>query len=336
MSVPSFSDLGKSARDIFKTGYHYGKSLIKLTSKKIDETIEMNTDLSLDRDAMKVRAPVYSLAITKSVKEKGLHELSRMALKRHGIAYTLYWRAGENASEWNSDLIGIVDVKYKTSDYGRFLQKWSTDGTVLVGYLLDRTSIPDTGLVSELKYNPSTAAKAIRIGANCNKENFNALCSISSDMSSNVDVLGAVVTAFKGFTIGYQGGYSSEGNKIVKNNVEMAFTYRDVDFHFRCISIPSVYGLSLQYKVNSMWDAAIDSILAPHGNPQRWVAGAALKYKIDENSTFRCKFNNDLQLGMSLQQKLDKSVTVFLSCNVDCVNVTRGGHKVGLAVEINA
>lgn len=85
-----------------------------------------------------------------------------------------------------------------------------------------------------------------------------------------------------------------------------------------------------------MWDAAIDSILAPHGNPQRWVAGAALKYKIDENSTFRCKFNNDLQLGMSLQQKLDKSVTVFLSCNVDCVNVTRGGHKVGLAVEINA
>lgn len=59
MSVPSFSDLGKSARDIFKTGYHYGKSLIKLTSKKIDETIEMNTDLSLDRDAMKVRAPVY-------------------------------------------------------------------------------------------------------------------------------------------------------------------------------------------------------------------------------------------------------------------------------------
>lgn len=62
----------------------------------------------------------FSLAITKSVKEKGLHELSRMALKRHGIAYTLYWRAGENASEWNSDVaIRIFQYAEKRHVLGR-------------------------------------------------------------------------------------------------------------------------------------------------------------------------------------------------------------------------
>ncbi|XP_043591019.1 voltage-dependent anion-selective channel protein 3-like [Bombus pyrosoma] len=123
---------------------------------------------------------------------------------------------------------------------------------------------------------------------------------------------------------------------MTKNDLGLAFSYQDVGFHFRCTSIPYEYGLSLLYKVNSDWDAAINGILARSGGIQKWTLGAAAKCNIDEGSTFRCKFNTDLQLGLSLQQKLDENATLSLSFNIDCANVTRGGHKVGLAFEIEA
>ncbi|KAK1132237.1 hypothetical protein K0M31_016359 [Melipona bicolor] len=287
MSVPSFKDLGKNARDVFRSGYHYGKSLIKLGIKsKSSERLAMGSDLRLNCDTSK--------------------------------------------------LTGVADAEYKTEDYGSFLQKWTTDGTITLGYGVRQTIITDVGLKSEISYNPETAAKIIKVGANVTKQAVNAKCSISSDANSNVDILGSVVTAVKGLLIGYQGGYNTETNKMTKNDLGLAFSYQDVGFHFRCTSIPYEYGLSLLYKVNPEWDAAINGILARNGGVQQWTLGAAAKCNIDEGSTFRCKFNTDLQFGLSLQQKLDANVMLTLSFNIDCANVTRGGHKVGLALEIEA
>jgi len=69
---------------------------------------------------------------------------------------------------------------------------------------------------------------------------------------------------------------------------------------------------------------------------QKWIVGAAAKCKIDERSILRFKFNTDLQLATSLLQKLSDGVTLILSFNIDCANVTRGGHRVGLALNIEA
>lgn len=69
---------------------------------------------------------------------------------------------------------------------------------------------------------------------------------------------------------------------------------------------------------------------------QKWTVGAGAKYKIDEQSTLRFKFNSDLQLATSLLQKLNDGITLILSFNIDCANVTRGGHRVGLALNVEA
>ena len=86
--------------------------------------------------------------------------------------------------------------------------------------------------------------------------------------------------------------------------------------------------------MNSDWDAAINGILARTGGMQKWTLGTGAKCQIDDRSTFRCKFNTDLQLGMSMQHRLDPHILLTLSFNVDCSNITRGGHKVGLALEM--
>ncbi|XP_017758547.1 PREDICTED: voltage-dependent anion-selective channel protein 1-like [Eufriesea mexicana] len=282
MNVPSFSDLGANARDVFTTGYHYGKGLIKLgaTARSLGK-LKMGSNIQLETETSK--------------------------------------------------MIGNVYAVYKTHNYGSFVQKWVEDGTITLGFR--ETVMPDVSTKSDISYNPGTAAKKVEVGAKCNKETINAICLVSSDVTSYVNILGSIVTAVKGLLIGYQGGYNSQ-TKRMTNDVGVAFSYQDVGFHFRCTSIPYEYGLSLLYKVHQDWDAAINGILARNHGVQYWTLGAAAKYNIDEGSTFRCKFNTDLQLGMSLQQKLDEHVTLSLSFNIDCANVTRGGHKFGLAIEI--
>lgn len=54
MEVPSFADLGKNARDVFKTGYHHG--LIKFNIKtKSTKRFQITSDTTLNFEASKVK-----------------------------------------------------------------------------------------------------------------------------------------------------------------------------------------------------------------------------------------------------------------------------------------
>lgn len=83
-------------------------------------------------------------------------------------------------------------------------------------------------------------------------------------------------------------------------------------------------------------DLATNSIFAKHGDVLKWTVGAGTKYQLDENATLRVKFNSDLQLASSFSQKLIEGITVMFSFSIDCANITKGGHQVGLAVNIEA
>jgi len=61
MEVPSFADLGKNARDVFKTGYHHGKGLIKFNVKtKSTKRVEMTSDTTLNFETSKVAEYYYA------------------------------------------------------------------------------------------------------------------------------------------------------------------------------------------------------------------------------------------------------------------------------------
>lgn len=62
MEAPSFADLGKNARDVFKTGYHQGKGLIKFNVKtKSTKRFQMASDATLNYEASKVIENHYAL-----------------------------------------------------------------------------------------------------------------------------------------------------------------------------------------------------------------------------------------------------------------------------------
>lgn len=62
MEVPNFADLGQNARDVFKTGYHHGKGLIKFNVKtKSAKRFQMMSDTTLNFEASKVVDAHYVL-----------------------------------------------------------------------------------------------------------------------------------------------------------------------------------------------------------------------------------------------------------------------------------
>lgn len=75
-------------------------------------------------------------------------------------------------------LNGASNFQYKMDNYGSFLEKWSRDGTVMLGYDFMGNPIPDVGLRCELTYNPETLVKGLTIGAKCAKEKINASCAV--------------------------------------------------------------------------------------------------------------------------------------------------------------
>ncbi|XP_018396815.1 PREDICTED: voltage-dependent anion-selective channel protein 2-like [Cyphomyrmex costatus] len=286
MDVPSFADLGKNARDVFKTGYHHGKGLIKFNIKtKFAKRFQLTSDTTLNFEVSK--------------------------------------------------LSGLMETKYK-ANAGALLLKWTTDGVLFLGYEFNGLLMKGVDLLSECSYNPETAAKSVKVGSKFVSKRINACCEISNDLDSGTNLLGSVVVKCRDLLLGYQGGYDTVSNRITKNDVGVVYGCPDIDLHFRCTCIPHVYGLSVLYKARRDLDIAANGIYAKRGDVQKWTVGAGAKCKIDERSTLRFKFNTDLQFATSLLQKISDGVTLILSFNIDCANVTRGGHRVGLALNVEA
>ena len=57
---------------------------------------------------------------------------------------------------------------------------------------------------------------------------------------------------------------------------------------------------------------------------------------LDKDAAVRAKINNSSQIGLGYQQKVRDGVTVTLSALIDGKNFQAGGHKVGLALELEA
>lgn len=59
-------------------------------------------------------------------------------------------------------------------------------------------------------------------------------------------------------------------------------------------------------------------------------------FNLDKDATVRAKVNNASQIGLGYQQTLRKGVVLSLSTLIDGQNFNTGGHKIGVALELEA
>jgi len=282
MSPPSYADLGKSARDVFGKGFHFG--LIKLDVKsKSSSGIELSSGGQSNVDSGKVS--------------------------------------------------GNLEVKKKCTDHGMtFSSKWNTDNVVNTTVDVQDKILSGLKLTLDSSFSPDTGNKNGKLKA----ELKTAAAMICFDTDLNLGgplINSSAVVGHKGWLAGLQMAFDSSKNKLVKNNFSLGYSIGDFVLHSN-VNDGQIFGASMYQKVNQNIETGVNLGWTSSSNTTTF--GIAVKYVLDKHGSVRAKINNSSQIGLGYQQKLRDGITVTLSTLIDGKNFNQGGHKVGLAVELES
>jgi len=282
MAPPAYSDLGKSARDIFGKGYHFG--LWKLDCKtKTDTGVEFATSGHSNQDTGKV--------------------------------------------------FGSLETKYKVPEYGlTFSERWNTDNTLSTDVTHTDKLLKGLKLTFEGSFAPQSGNKNGKVKASYGHD----LVQVNSDV--NLDLAGPLINAsavvgWEGWLAGYQTAFDTQKAKLVTNNFAIGYTNKDIAVHTN-VNDGQEFNGSIYHKVNSTLACGVQLSWTSGSSATKFGIGA--QYNLDKDAVVRAKVNNASQIGLGYQQKLRDGITLTLSTLVDGKNFNAGGHKVGVALELEA
>ena len=127
--------------------------------------------------------------------------------------------------------------------------------------------------------------------------------------------------------------FDTNKSKLKKNNFALGYVKGDCTIHGN-VNDGDVFGASIFQKVNPTLDTAVNVGWVASKNETSF--GIGCKYALDDSASIRAKVNNSSHVGLGYQQKLRDGVTLTLSTLIDGKNFQQGGHKVGLALELEA
>ncbi|XP_065355371.1 voltage-dependent anion-selective channel [Calliphora vicina] len=282
MAPPSFSDLGKQARDIFGKGYHFG--LWKLDCKtKTASGIEFST--------------------------------------------------GGQSNQESGKVFGSLETKYKVSDYGLTLtEKWNTDNTLFTEVAVQDKLLEGLKLSFEGSFAPQSGNKSGKFKVGYGHEN------VKIDSDVNVDLNGPLINAsavlgYEGWLTGYQTAFDSKNAKLTANNFALGYTTKDFVLH-TAVNDGQEFSGSIFQKCSDKIDVGVQLSWTSGTNNTKFGLGG--KYQLDHDAALRAKVNNNCQVGLGYQQKLRDGITLTLSTLIDGKNFNAGGHKIGVALELEA
>ncbi|OXA60197.1 voltage-dependent anion-selective channel [Folsomia candida] len=282
MAPPSYSDLGKSTRDIFSKGYHFG--LFKLNCKA--STVG-GVDISTG----------------------GTHSLDE------------------------GKVFGDLETKYKFPAYGVTLtEKWNTDN-LLVTEISCQDKLVEGGKVAvEGVFSPDSGKKSGTLKSSYKSPNATIDVDVSGGDAKSLLVNGAVVLGYQGWLGGYQLTFDTVEGVLKKNNFAAGYSAGDFQINTN-IDNGETFAGSLYQRVNNRLEAGVQlSWTAGGESTTRFGLGA--RYLLDPCTAVRAKVNNQSQVGLGFEQKLRQGITLTLSTFIDGKNFKAGGHKIGLALEL--
>lgn len=241
--------------------------------------------------------------------------------------------AGTTNNQESGKVFGNLEAKYKVKDYGlTFTEKWTTDNIVASELAIQDQIAKGLKLSVEGTFAPQSGSKSAKIKSSYTHES--AAVNADVDFGSAGPILTAsAVLGYQGIVGGYQTKFDIQNSKVTHNNIALGYTARDFILHTN-VSDGQVFGGSVYHKVNPDLDAGIDINWSSGSNDSRF--GIGCKYQLDRTASLRAKVNNSGHIGLGYQQKLRDGVTLSLSALLDAQNFNNGGHKLGLALELEA
>jgi len=264
---------------------------------------------------------------------KGYHfSLMKLELKTKTASGVEFTSSGSSNTD-SGKVDGSLETKYKFAEYGTtFTEKWNTNNQLSTTIDVQDKILQGLKLTFDSEFSPQTGAKSGKVKA----EYKHDLVTVNSDVDINLGgplVNASAVVGHKGWLAGYQLAFDTGKSKLTKNNFCLGYSTGDFVLHTN-VNDGQVFGGSVYQKVNPNLDTAIN--LGWTASKNETSFGIGCKYTLDKSASLRAKINNSSQVGLGYQQKLRDGVTITLSTLIDGKNVQQGGHKLGLALELEA
>lgn len=282
MAPPSYSDLGKNARDVFNKGYHFG--LWKLDVK------------------------------TKT---------------SSGVEFTSAGHSNQETGKVHASL----ETKYKLKEHGlTFSEKWNTDNTLTSEISVEDQLVKGLKLSFDGSFAPQTGTKNGRFKTSYSHER------VRLDGDVDVKLSGPLINAsgvadYQGWLAGYQLAFDTEKSSLKGNNFALGYTTGDFVLHTN-VNNGNEFGGSIYQRCNDRLETGVQ--LSWTSGKNETFFGVAAKYDLDKDASIRAKVNNSSLIGLAYQQKLRDGITLSLSTLIDGKQFNAGGHKIGVALELEA
>lgn len=259
----------------------------------------------------------------------GLLKLDCKTKTHSGVEFN----TGGTSDQESGKVFGSLQTKYSVKDYGlTFSEKWNTDNTLATEVSVADQLVKGLKLTGSLVFSPNTGSKSG--GVKAAFQNERVAVNLDTDIGSEGPVVGAsAVIGYQGWLAGCQAAFDSDKGKITKNNFALGFSTGDFILHTN-VDDGQEFGGSIYQKVSNRMETGIQLAWSAGSNNTRFGIGA--KYDLDPDASIRAKVNNQSQIGLGYQQRLREGITLTLSALIDGKNFNSGGHKIGLALELQA
>ncbi|CAH2044006.1 unnamed protein product, partial [Iphiclides podalirius] len=257
----------------------------------------------------------------------GVFKLDLKTKSESGVEFS----SGITSNQESGKVFGSLSSKYAVKDYGlTFTEKWNTDNTLATDITIQDKIAAGLKVTLEGTFAPQTGSKTGKLKTAFANETVSVNTNLDLDMAGPiVDV--AAVLKYQGWLAGANSQFDTQKGKFSKNN--FAFGYQTNDFALHTnVDNGKDFGGSIYQKVSDKIDCGVS---------MKWTAGSAdtlfgvgAKFALDQDASLHAKINNKSLIGLGYQQKLRPGVTLTLSAAIDGQNFNAGGHKVGIAFEL--
>lgn len=227
--------------------------------------------------------------------------------------------------------VASLETKYNIKNRGITLkQKWITGNVFTFDVSAEDCCVRGlkTGVVTSLA--PQNGKTTSKLVCGYKSQFVNANGDVDLDYTRPV-FNGASVFGYQGWLAGMKVKFDPAKNKLSNSN--FALGYQTPQFHvvgnlddgqdFNCY-IYQRHNEDLETGINVAWSS--------NTNDTRF--GLGCHYRIDSISAIRAKINSSNQVGIGYIHKLRPGLNLTMNAQVDAMNFSQGGHKVGLGFDL--
>ena len=214
MAPPKYGDLGKSSRDVFGKGYHFG--LMKLDVKtKTNNGVEFNSSATNNSDSGKVSGDLET----------------KYKFKEYGVTLTEKWNTDNNISA----TIDVEDQLLKGLKL-TFDSSFSPATGAKSGKFEMTRALSLNGINLKYKYKCKYMLRncPLIVSGKVKADLKHDACTLTSDVDLNLGgpmVNASAVIGHKGWLAGYQMAFDSSKSKLTKNNFGIGYATKDFVLH---------------------------------------------------------------------------------------------------------